>query len=254
MTDDAAPKQRFSDKVADYVKYRPDYPDAALDWLEERGTLSPGTKTVDIGAGTGIWTDQLRERGYPVWAVEPNAAMRQVAIEAFADSSIVSVVDGSAERTTLPSSTFELVTAAQAFHWFDPEPTRAEFDRILADDGEVVLIWNTRRTQGEAFHEEYEALILDYGTDYTEIDHRQARARVADFFGGDDAFEYQSFANVRVHDFDSLRGRLESCSYIPGSDHPRYDDMIDALEELFETHADDGAVELVYDTELFVGR
>lgn len=254
MTDDAAPTQRFSDKVADYVKYRPDYPQAAIDWLEERGSLSPGTKTADIGAGTGIWTDQLRERGYPVWAVEPNGPMRQVAIEAFADSSIVSVFDGSAERTTLPRSTFELVTAAQAFHWFEPEAARAEFDRILADDGDVALIWNTRRTEGEAFDEEYEALIVEFGTDYTKVDHRQARARVADFFGGDDAFTYQSFPNVRVHDFDSLRGRLESCSYIPGSDHPRYDEMIGALRELFDAHVDDGTVELIYDTELFVGR
>lgn len=253
MSDDAQPKQRFSEKVADYVKYRPSYPEAAIDWLEDRGTLGPGVKVADVGAGTGIWTDQLRQRGYPVWAVEPNAPMREVAVDAFADSSIVTVVDGSAEHTKLPEATFELVTAAQAFHWFDAEAARQEFDRILVDGGEVALLWNTRRTKGEAFLEDYEALIVEFGTDYTRVDHRQARARVADFFGGEDAFEYTSFRNIRIHDFDGLRGRLESCSYIPTEEHPRYDEMIDALRELFDTHQIDGEVRLKYDTEIFVG-
>lgn len=253
MSEDTQPKQRFSEKVADYVQYRPSYPEAAIDWLEDRGTLGPGTKVADVGAGTGIWTDQLRQRGYPVWAVEPNAPMREVAVEAFADSSIVTVVDGSAEHTTLPESTFELVTAAQAFHWFDAEAARREFDRILVEDGEVALLWNTRRTKGEAFLEDYEALVVEFGTDYTRVDHRKARTRVAEFFGGEDAFEYTSFCNIRIHDFDGLRGRLESCSYIPSEEHPRYDEMIAALRELFDTHQIDGEVRLKYDTEIFVG-
>lgn len=251
---DTAPKTRFSDRVEKYVKFRPSYPEAAIDWLEDRGSLGPGTTIADIGAGTGIWTDQLRARGYPVWAVEPNEPMRQVAIEAFADTSIVSVFDGSAERTTLPESNFSFVCAAQAFHWFDADAARIEFERILTDDGEVALLWNTRRTQGEAFLEDYEALIVEFGTDYTRVDHRKARARVAGFFGGEDAFEYTSFPHVQILDFEGLRGRLESCSYIPTDEHPRYDEMIDALRDLFDTHSRDDEVRLKYDTEIFVGR
>jgi SAM-dependent methyltransferase len=254
VSDQNSPKTRFSKKVDDYVNYRPAYPEAAIDWFEDRGTLAPGVKTADIGAGTGIWTDQLRARGFPVWAVEPNGPMRDAAIEAFEGSSIVTVTDGSAERTKLPESTFELITAAQAFHWFDPAGSRKEFERILTDDGEVALLWNTRRTEGEAFLEDYEALIIEFGTDYTRVDHRKARARVADFFGGESAFEYTSFRNVRVHAFDSLRGRLESCSYIPTPDHPRYDEMIAALRELFDEHEHDGEIEMKYDTEIFAGR
>lgn len=254
MSDDQAAKTRFSNRVDDYVQYRPSYPEAAIDWLEDRGTLRPGVKTVDVGAGTGILTDQLRKRGYPVWAVEPNAAMREVAIGAFSDSSIVSVVDASAERTTLPENTFELITAAQAFHWFDADAARLEFERILVDGGEVALIWNTRRTEGEAFLEDYEALIVEYGTDYTRVDHRGARARVGDFFGGESAFEYTSFRNQQTLDFDGLRGRLESCSYIPTRDHERYDAMIDDLRALYDQHATGDEVRLKYDAEIFVGR
>ncbi|MGM0555540.1 MAG: class I SAM-dependent methyltransferase [Myxococcota bacterium] len=254
MSDETAPKRRFADKVDDYVKYRPTYPEAAIDWLEDRGTLVPGVKTADIGAGTGIWTDQLRARGFPVWAVEPNDPMRQVALDAFAGSSIVSVLDGAAEHTKLPESTFELITAAQAFHWFDPVAARTEFERILTDDGQVALLWNTRRTEGEAFLEDYESLIVEFGTDYTRVDHRKARGRVADFFGGESAFEYTSFRNARMHDFEGVRGRLESCSYIPTPDHERYNEMIAALRDLFDEHEHGGDIEMKYDTEIFVGR
>jgi SAM-dependent methyltransferase len=252
----AKPTERFSDRVADYVKYRPGYPDELLDLLEDEGLVGPGRQVADVGAGTGIFTKMLVERGCEVWAVEPNQPMR-TAMEAQLCGMKGScyTVDATAEHTTLPDGRFDLVCAAQAYHWFDPEAARCEFGRILKPEGQVALIWNSRRKSSTPFLEEFEQLIVRFGTDYDAVDHTrlEVREKLAPFFGHDD-FQDAVFDNAQVLDFDGLRGRLESCSYIPQAGHADYDRMIEALRELFGRFEEDGTVVVEYDMRVFWGR
>src|SRR5690606_18543158 len=145
MTDAAAaPTERFSSRVGDYVRHRPGYPPALAAWLHQAQGIGAGLAVADVGAGTGISTRMWREAGHEVVAVEPNAAMREAGAAAFAGDPRVRWVAGSAEATTLADASVDVVSAAQAFHWFDPATTRAEGTRILRPGGLAVLLWNLR--------------------------------------------------------------------------------------------------------------
>jgi ubiquinone/menaquinone biosynthesis C-methylase UbiE len=244
---------RFSDRVENYVRYRPGYPRKLLEALMERTGLGPGKAVADLGSGTGISATLLLESGCGVFAVEPNAAMRAAAEERLGGEPRFHSVDGTAEATGLPDASVGLVTAAQAFHWFDRERTRAEMHRILWDDGLVALFWNSRKTDSTPFLRDYEALLRRFGTDYAEIDHtRIGPESLAPFFGG--PFERRVFPNRQVFGFDGLRGRLLSSSYVPGPGHPDHPGMLEELHRIFDRHQQGGRVTFEYDTELYLGR
>lgn len=250
MTD---PTTRFSDRVADYVRYRPGYPDAVLDVLRAATGLTAPAAVADVGAGTGISAALFVAHGFVVHAVEPNAAMRAAAEAALGGRPGFRCVDGTAEATTLPDASVDLVVAAQSFHWFEPAPTAREFARILRPDGHVLLMWNTRRTDTPFLHG-YEALLHAYATDYAAIDHRHVdAAAVRRFFRGR-APERHVLPNEQRFDRQALRGRLLSSSYAPPAGHPRHAPMLEALDALFDAHAEAGMVRFSYDTEMYVGR
>src|SRR5579863_1519490 len=121
---------RFSDRVEDYVKYRPHYPVVILSYLRDRYTFGPGWVVADIGSGTGISTELFLRFGNKVFAVEPNREMRSKAEELLAGEAGFVSMDGTAEATGLADSSVDLIVAGEAFHWFDPIRTRAEFVRI----------------------------------------------------------------------------------------------------------------------------
>jgi ubiquinone/menaquinone biosynthesis C-methylase UbiE len=253
MTEHAInPTGRFTDRVSDYVRFRPGYPDALLETLEAGVSLSPGYVVADIGAGTGISTSFLLRAGWTVIAVEPNDAMRAAADELLAGQAHVRSVRGSAEATTLPDRSIDLITAGQAFHWFNRARARAEFQRILRPSGRVALFWNVRRPDADAFAEAYEALLRTYGTDYLQVTQRNVdAATLSSFFQG--AFETHSFPNVQTFDFEGLRGRLLSSSYAPAPGHPQHDPMLAEARRIFDAHEQQGRVHFVYDTQLYLG-
>jgi SAM-dependent methyltransferase len=246
--------QRFTDRVADYVKYRPTYPRDVIAFLHEQCGVTEVARVADIGAGTGISAKLFLDAGHPVVAVEPNGAMREAADAWLARYPGFTSVPGTAEATTLDSASVDLVIAAQAFHWFDPATAKREFARILKPGGLVALFWNSRRLTGTPFLEDYEALLQRYGVDYTEVAERYADdARMAEWFGAE--FVRQGiFANAQRLDFDGLKGRLMSSSYAPKAGHPNHKPMLAALRDLFDRDANDGAVELLYDTRVYAGR
>ena len=207
------PTARFSDRVADYVRHRPGYPAAMVDALVARAGLAPGDAVADVGAGTGLSTAPLLDRGLTVHAVEPNAPMREAMEALLGDRPGFHAVAGTAEATTLPDASVDAVAAGQAFHWFRPEAARREFARVLRPGGAVALFWNERLVSETPFLRAYEDLLLRYGTDYAQIDHRQVDAeRLAAFFEG--PFETLTFPNEQRFDFEGLRGRLLSSSYV----------------------------------------
>lgn len=252
MTKD--PTARFSSRVSDYVKYRPGYPPAVLRLLESECGLAPGSVVADVGSGTGLLSELFLRYGARVYGVEPNREMREAGerlLNAYTD--FVSV-DGRAEATTLDDGCADFVTAGQAFHWFDPPAARREFLRVLRPGGWVVLAWNDRRTKGTPFLEDYERLLVEYGTDYREVSAKyMEEASLATLYGGAEV-RTRSFDNEQVFDFEGLRGRLTSSSYAPQPDHPSFGPMTAALEALFRRHERAGRVVVAYDTKVFYGR
>jgi ubiquinone/menaquinone biosynthesis C-methylase UbiE len=242
---------RFSDRVADYERHRPGYPAAAVALICERCGLRPGDRAADVGSGTGKLTRVLLDAGLAVWAVEPNPSMRRAAEALLGDLPGFASVDGRAEATTLPPASVDLVTAAQAFHWFDREAARVEFRRILRPKGHVALLWN-ERIPGSPFARDYDALLEELSVDYAEVGRRRAssNAAVGEFLVEP---EQASFDNPQQTDFPGLVGRYLSASYAFRRDDPRFPGAEAALRRLFERHARDGAIVMPLSTQLYWG-
>ncbi|MET0623016.1 MAG: class I SAM-dependent methyltransferase [Pyrinomonadaceae bacterium] len=248
------PTTRFSTRVSDYVKYRPGYPPAVLRLLESECGLTRSSEVADVGSGTGLLSEPFLRNGNRVYGVEPNREMREAGERFLAAYPNFVSVEGRAEETTLDDRCVDFVVAGQAFHWFEPAGARREFLRILRPEGWVVVVWNDRRTGGTPFLEEYERLLLEYGTDYKEVSAKYAEeSSLSTLYGGAEV-RTKTFANEQVFDFDGLRGRLTSASYTPQPGHPNFEPLMRELEALFRRHERDGRVVFDYDTKVFYGR
>ena len=244
---------RFSDRVENYVRYRPGYPAEVLRVLRDECRLSASDVVADIASGTGIWSRMLLENGNRVFGVEPNAEMRQAGERLLAEFDRFISLPGAAEATTLPDESVDFVTAAQAAHWFDRERARREFVRILKPGGWLVLLWNERLTNATAFLRAYEQLLLTFGTDYADVRHERTTEAVNEFFDPL-PFEERVFALRQEFDYAGLEGRLLSSSYAPGPEHLQHRPMLRELRRLFDEHADAGRVSFDYNTRVYFGR
>jgi ubiquinone/menaquinone biosynthesis C-methylase UbiE len=248
-----APTARFSDRVADYVRYRPGYPQQVVELLRAECELRPEHVVADIASGTGAFTRLLLENGNTVFAVEPNDAMREAGNQLLQSFDNMTAVVGTAEETTLPSASVDFVTSAQAAHWFDLYRARAEFVRILKPRGWCVLIWNERRTESTPFLRDYEQLLLTYGTDYKEVRHERTTEVIHEFFAPA-PYEERAFDLRQQFDFEGVAGRLLSSSYAPVAGHPSHEPMMMELKHMFDAHAQGGVVAFEYSTRVYYGR
>ena len=246
-------KQRFSNRVESYVKYRPGYPKEMLDALYANLGIGAASSIADVGAGTGIFSKLLLERGSQVIAVEPNTEMREAANEALGGHAGYRSIQGSAEETGLPDQSVDFIVCAQSFHWFDQGAAQVEFRRILKPEGKVALIWNTRLTEGTVFLEGYEQLLKTYGTDYQQVNHRNLSSEALSSFFKTGEMQEARFTNRQIFDYDGVSGRLSSSSYTPTPVDPRYTLMMKDLESLFERTKHNGTVFFDYETEVFWG-
>ncbi|MEM6843718.1 MAG: class I SAM-dependent methyltransferase [Bacteroidota bacterium] len=245
--------QRFSDRVENYVKYRPGYPVEMLRFLEEMLELSPKKKVADIGSGTGKLTELLLKEGYTVDAVEPNQPMRAAAEQLLSKYPGFTSIDGTAEATTLPDQSYDFIVAGQAFHWFDPEQTRQEFQRILRPEAWVVLVWNERDTQAP-FLQDYEQFLQTYAQDYAQVVHRNVDEQVFEKFYSLKGYSVKSFSYTQQFDLAGIRGRYLSSSYAYTETHPNYIEAMEQLAKIFATHAHDGTVAMNYITNVYYGQ
>ena len=251
-----SPTARFSDRVENYVRYRPGYPPEVVDLLRAECGLRPSHIVADIASGTGMFTRLLLENGNSVFAVEPNTEMREMGIrqlESLESSARLVSVAGTAEETTLRSASVDFVTAAQAAHWFDLPRARAEFARILKPEGWCVLIWNERRTATTPFLRDYEQLLLTYGTDYKEVRHERTTAMIHEFFAPA-LCEERVFDLRQQFDCEGTAGRLLSSSYAALEGHPSHAPMMQELQRILCAHATDGKVEFRYNTRVYYGH
>jgi SAM-dependent methyltransferase len=244
---------RFSDRVENYLLYRPGYPPEALRTLKAECGLTPIHIVADTASGTGIWTRTLLDNGNPVFGVEPNAEMREAGERLLAGFPKFTSVAGTAEATTLADQSVDFVTAAQAAHWFDRERSKREFARILKPGGWLALLWNERLTNTTPFLRDYEQLLLTYGTDYQDIRHEHTTSTVNEFF--DPApFQERTFDMRQEFDYAGVEGRLLSSSYAPGPDHPQNEPMLRELRRIFDAHSVSGRASFEYKTRLYFGR
>lgn len=248
------PTVRFSNRAENYRKYRPGYPPGVIELI--RRTCS-GDRIADVGSGTGIFTRILLEASYTVTAVEPNPPMRRMAEQDLSGFPGFTSVPGTAEETGLTGGSFCAITVAQAFHWFEVEPVRREFLRILEPRGWVFLIWNHRIVDASDFSRDYEELLRSLGESYRNVASRDqddvGQARLKQFFG-DGEVTKSEFNNPHVMDWAGLKGRFLSSSYVPAKGDPRHEEYVARLEDIFLNYERAGKVTFAQSTVVYSGR
>ena len=263
------PTTRFSERVEFYLRYRPRYPRAIVDYLSAEAGLTPEWVVADVGSGTGFLAEPFLENGNTVHGIEPNRGMREAGEALLAGYPAFRSREAAAEATGLDDASQHLVMAGQAFHWFDRDAARVEFMRILRPGGIAALFWNDRNAEATAFMREYDILLKSHSPEYKDVRHRKVGdADDARFFGteatgatgatggADDRQGYRAatFPNSQRFDREGLRGRLQSSSYSPPPGQPGHEPMMAALDALFEQHQHEGQVEFQYTTRIFWGE
>jgi len=250
--DGLAPTERFSSRVEHYAKYRPDYPPELLDLLKREVGFNQASVIADVGSGTGILTELLLKHGNEVFAIEPNREMREAAEKQLMHYSAFHSFEGSAEATHLLKSWVDGITCAQAFHWFDQAAAKREFYRILKPGGFIALIWNARATDATPFMADYERIVTTYGSDFARSNQELVPfERLRELFPG---LTQHVLPNHQDLDWEGLRGRLLSASYMPLAGQEGHDEMLVELRQAFDLSEKGGKVRLEYETRIYLAR
>lgn len=248
----------FDAWAADYDRFRPGYPVVLFDEIAERLELPERPRVADLGAGTGLASLAMALRGWRVTAVEPGAPMLDVLRErAIAQGHAVASVQAGAEDTTLETASVDLVTAAQAFHWFDHATAVPEMARITRPGGGLALFWNVRDAASSDLLAAYNALFDSYGIG---VDSRlpgrnpSTSARIA----ASGAFEPSGFFQVRhtqVLDRDGFIGLAHTKSYVRALAPERLARFTHDLDELLDRHMPPrGRLEVPYIVDCEIAR
>jgi len=248
ILDKIKPTERFTNRVENYVKYRPSYPDTVIKFLCEETDLQKDWNIADIGAGTGIFSELLLKNGYKVWGVEPNRAMREAAEKHLRSFNKFTSVDATAENTSLQDRSINLITVAQAFHWMNPHTTKQEFRRILKTPGFIALIWNIRLTN-TPFLQKLEQLKADFGTDYKAT--RIVKEDQVQSFFEPAAFKKATLPHSQLLNREGFKGQLLSSSYMP-LEGSKYMELDNAMNRLFEQYEEDGLVKIDFETKIYL--
>lgn len=244
---------RFSNRVEDYIRYRPHYPHSVIEHLRSRLGLTSTDVIADIGSGTGISCELFLENGNIVFGVEPNREMREAAERLLSRYPGFKSIDGTAEKIPLEDDRVDMIVSGQAFHWFDIEKSREEFRRVLKPGKYAVLIWNDRKTETDGFAVEYEAL-LNTLEDYRTVNHKNVDKPAFDAFYGKGNYEIHIVPNHQDFDWEGLNGRLMSSSYVPVPDDPAHEPLMSKMKKLFNRYETGGQVRIDYDTKMVYGK
>ncbi|MBH9551477.1 class I SAM-dependent methyltransferase [Inhella gelatinilytica] len=241
--------QLFSTKVAAYQAARPDYPTALFDWLASHLPVHP--EVLDIGAGTGLFTQGLLARGWRVLAVEPDAAMRAACDARLSNVPHYRSAAGLAEALPADDHSVDLITAAQSFHWFDPVPARRECTRVLKPGGRVALIWNDR-DEAAPIHQDLNTLFAQFGgaARAAQVADNELE-RAAQFLGAGAQFWHGP--HHQLLDAEGLEALVFSRSYMPSRESHDGNAVVRALGHLFDRHQRQGQVRLPYQTRAWLG-
>jgi SAM-dependent methyltransferase len=268
---------RFTRRVENYIKYRPRYPQAIIDLLRKECHLTPQAIIADIGSGTGLLTELFLNHGNRVFGIEPDPDMQAAAAYLLQGHPHFTSIAATAEATSLTAHSIDMVTAGQAFHWFDPQRARSEFLRILVPGGWVVLVWNVQKTTGTPFLAALEQFWQTYltreglqgvatGQALTtllqqtrpvyawRLNPERADQELLSPFFRPVGYNMKTFENPLVCDFEGLKGRVLSGGSAPSTEHPRYTEMLEALEAIFQVYQVNGTVTIEQETRVCYGQ
>ena len=248
------PTERFSTRVDAYREHRPRYPREIVDVLRRECGLTPEWTIADIAAGTGLLAEIFLENGNPVIAVEPNAAMRDACEDLGEEFPRLRCANGTAEATGLAEASIDVATVGQAMHWFDLAATRREFARILRPGGCCVVVYNHRRMRGDAFHEDYERILVDFGKDYRSVQSSHLTDDKLAAFFAPSKMRCAMLPNHQDLTLQGLRGRVLSSSYMPQAGDAQHPAMMNSVDALFAQHAKEGLVRMEYETAISLGN
>ncbi|MDE6732962.1 MAG: class I SAM-dependent methyltransferase [Oscillospiraceae bacterium] len=244
-------EQKFTGKADLYEKFRPSYPNELIDFLYDNARCEA---VADIGAGTGKFTRCLLKKPWSVTAVEPNADMR----ERLSEIAGITVVNAPAEDTGLAEHSFGLVTAAQAFHWFDAERFKNECRRILTEGGKLAVIWfstNNEEGLGKLQMEVCNKFCLDLIINQGHAGKRSAEEGDRFLRGGYfSELKTADFSGERVFDRESFIGETLSRSYAPKPGQPNYERFTEELGAAFDEFESGGKAAVKTLTTVYLGR
>lgn len=244
----------FDGKAEKYKASRPEYPVELFLKLQKDGILKAEDIAADIGAGTGIFSRQLAEYVKAVYAVEPNEQMRRlIGVDHAGGENNIFPLEGSAEHTGLKPESVDVITAAQAFHWFDRGIFKKECSRILKENGYVILVWNVRDMSSDLIKDCYEACKkhcpgfkgFSNGVDFE-------KETFSGFFK--ESITKITIENPSFYDEAAFTGRNLSSSFAPGREDPAYEPFKREIKDIFAKYSHDNVVKYPYETVCFVGK
>jgi len=245
-------KSVYSTKAEKYAKYRWDYAIGAIEAILEIAQISIKSSVADIGAGTGILTRHFAGKAKRIYVIEPNVEMRQILAGELASFPSISVLDACAESTNLPESSVDLVTVAQAVHWFDPEPARNEIRRILKNDGWMAILKNY--SVNEELDKAMSSLLTEeYGADFSATLVKPKERPVQYYFGNHD-FQKMTFPFQFQQNWEEFIGAILSTSFMPNEVHPLFRRLENEAKKIFSKYSDSGKLKVQGETELVIGQ
>lgn len=242
--------EKFSGRAEIYSAARPSYPDSLFDYLKSELGVNENTVFADIASGTGKFTEPLVKMGCTVYAVEPNGDMRRQAEQLLGGCNHFISVNAGAENTGLPDASVDYISAAQAFHWFDPQLFAAECKRILKPEGKVIILYNMRDEKAPLTVRLAE-VCRRLCPHFKGFGGGNTNAALEDFFSG--GFKELSFENDLYYSRKSFVQRMLSASYAPLEDAPDYSAFVKELESLFDEFAQNGVLLMPNHTYMYIG-
>jgi ubiquinone/menaquinone biosynthesis C-methylase UbiE len=246
--------ERFSGRVQAYLTYRPRFPREIVPFLREHDALPIGAVVADIGAGTGMLAEIFLEARHRVIAVEPNVEMLEACRALAARHAALEVVEGTAEATTLPDASVDLIVVGRAMHWFDWPRAHREFQRILRPDGWVLNASNGHRDRGAPVSNGLAEILRKYRTDTAEADTTRNFEERLQGFLDTSSWHRKTLHHSMTVDFATLLGYAESLSAIPRSGERGYDGMVADLRTVFDEYQRDGMLVTPLTCNLHLGQ
>lgn len=245
--------ERFSNRVENYVRYRPHYPKEIIPFLKSKIGLTNKTVIADIGSGTGISSELFLENGNSVYAVEPNKEMRESAEQIHKKDKNFISINATAEKTSLNDNSIDLIVVGQAFHWFDKIQSKKEFQRIITPEGYLVLMWNAWKLESH-FQQAYEQMLKEFSIDYEKVKYGNVDENIIESFFSPHSYSLRTYPHSQYLDFVGLKGRLLSSSYAPLEHENNFKPMMDRLEKIFKEFSINAQVEFEYSCDLYYGK
>lgn len=242
----------FDTKSKFYSKYRPKYSNEFIRYIDLKYFKDKSKAIADIGCGTGILTKQILDCGLKVFGVEPNEEMLNEARGYLKEYESFTPINATAENTTLEDNSIDIIVVGQAFHWFNLELFKKECQRILKDDGVVILVWN-RKCKGDMeldrkkIVEKYRSISDSFNCSWDEREEG-----IAKFF--DNNFIKLEFDNPLIETLEEFLGRTLSASHAITTADPRIEEYIDEWKKFFNKYQKQKEIKTENTTIAFIGK